>query len=457
MSRGKKTLILNYTVIKRLKKLLSSLFSSDSRRLLNNTSWVFFSNTYRIGLVFLRSIIVATALSAATFGEYATILALTLSLQAFFNTNIGTVFTKFGAGYMSENRNDKLFAMVKLSFTICIAVLLISLIVLYFFIQLSYDFFVDYPGLENHIIALSVAQGMIFINYISMSLLRLFYKFKQNSLINMLLITFELIVIVVALVVYSVGLETFLVIIIIQKFVSSIIFNVLCFWEIRDKLTGFMKVRINLIREDFTIIRSFIVINYGSRLLKTLLQQGDILLLGAFNIDKNEVGIFAVGKRLGNAILSITDPMMNAVFPQVSRMIADKQYGQLLTMIKQITISVTAVSGLILIPFYFFRFDLVALAFGSEYSEAGNVFFIMAIGAVIAGASFWYASLLINLELIVYRLKMYILLVLAGMLLGYLLIPAYGAIGAALMMLGIKILEVSVGAGKSIKALKARL
>lgn len=366
------------------------------------------------------------------------------------------MFTKFGAGYVSEKRNDKLFALLKLSFIISFLALLASLILLYFFIHFSYDLFIDQPSLKYHILLLAVAQGLIFIDYISLSLLRLFYRFKNNSLITMLIITIELVVIVISLVVYSVDLDTFLIIIIIQKFASSIIFNLFCFWEVREELRGFTRAQVSLVQQDFSAIKSFITVNYGSRLLKTLLQQGDVLLLSAYASDY-EVGIFGVGKRLGSAILSITDPLMNAVFPQVARMISDKQYTKLFAMLKQITTTVIILVGIVLVPLYFFRFDTVVLAYGKEFREAGDIFFIVSLSAVTGGVFFWYTSLLLNLELVVYRFRMYIGLLLAGLILGFLLVPAFGAMGAAFMILGLRILEVGAGAGKALQTLKARI
>jgi PST family polysaccharide transporter len=417
---------------------------------------VFFANIYRVFLVFIRSIIIAKALSAATFGQYVTILALTASLQAFFNFNIGTMFTKFGAGYVTAKRNDKLFSLIKLSFLLTTLALFTSLIVLYFFIHFSYTLFINEPGLEYHILLLAVGQGMVLVDYTSLSLLRLFYKFKQNSLITMIIITLELAVIVISLVIYSVELDTFLVIIIVQKFTSSLIFNAFCFWEIRTELRGFAHSKISLISSDFREIRQFILVNYGSRLLKTLIDQGDVLLLSAFT-SNYEVGIFGVGKRLGMAILSITDPLMNAVFPQVSRMISGRQYQELIKMLKQITSSILIMVGLALIPMYFFRYDVVSLAYGAEFRDGGNVFFIIALSAVTGGVFFWYTSLLLNLELVVYRFKLFVVLLIAGLSLGLLIIPAYGAIGAALVVLAIKVLEVGAGAFKSIHTLKSRI
>ncbi|MCE7994798.1 MAG: oligosaccharide flippase family protein [Roseivirga sp.] len=423
---------------------------------MNNTSWVFFANIYRVFLVFVRSIIVAKALSASTFGQYVTILALTASLQAFFNLNIGTMFTKFGASYMMEKRNDKLFGLLKLSFLLTVLSLLVSVILLFFFIRFSYQLFIDQPNLEYHILLLAVAQGMTFIDYTSLSLLRLFYRFRQNSLITMLIITIELVVIIISLVVYSVDLETFLVIIIIQKFASSIIFNGLCFWEIRAELTGFRQAQIKLIKSDFKEIKSFITVNYGSRLVKTLIQQGDVLLLSAFATDY-EVGIFGVGKRLGNAILSITDPLMNAVFPQISRMISGKQYKDLIAMIKQITSTVLLLGGAFLIALFFFRFDILALAYGNEFRDGGNVFFVISLSSVAGGIFFWYTSLLLNLELVVYRFKMYIALLVGSLVLGLLIIPLYGAIGAAVTVLIMRLAEVGAGAYKGLHTLNSRL
>ena len=400
--------------------------------------------------------IIAKALNASTFGEYVTILAFTASLQAFFNLNVGTMFTKFGAGYVAENRSDKLFALLKLSFIISFVALLASLVVLYFFIHFSYGLFIDKPGLETHILLLAVGQGMIFIDYISLSLLRLFYKFKQNSLITMLLITIELIVIIVSLVVYEMGLDTFLIVIIVQKFASSLIFNALCLREVRSELKGFFQAKVNIIREDYAEIKQFITVNYGSRLLKTLLQQIDVLLLSVYASDY-QVGIYGVGKRLGMAILSITDPLMNAIFPQVSRMISDKQFKALLAMIRQITSTVLVMVLVVLVPMYLFRFDIVALAYGNEFREGGNVFFVITLNAVTGGIFFWYTSLLLNLELVVYRFKLYIFLLLASLVLGFLLVPPFGAMGAAFMVLGLRILEVGAGANKAVKGLKARL
>ncbi|MDF1867832.1 MAG: oligosaccharide flippase family protein [Saprospiraceae bacterium] len=426
--------------------------SKESKILFKNSSWVFLANITRVLLLFVRSIFLAKGLGVEVYGNYITILALIASIQSFFNLNFGTILIKFGAEYIARNDKNSLLALIKLSFLSTTITLVISFFFISGLVFLISDFFIKEPGLEWFIIILAIANGLQFFDYISQSFLRLYYKFKLNSIISIIMAVIEIGIVIIAVHIYHDDFPRFLLLVALGRLLSSLACNFFAFWEVKDYLKGYQSISIKIIEKDYKLIYKFLTANYGSRLLKNIIEQGDVLLLSSLS-SSTQVGLYGVGKRLGYAVLSVVDPLVNAIFPQFSLLVAKKKYSELMGVIKQMSLILTLFSVLFLIVIYLIKLDLVVLVYGIEYIDAANIFFVVMLAALVAGSTFWNTSLLLSLGEVNYRFKMYLFLLVIGFASSWIIIPIYSAIGVAFILLLIKSLEAALGCTKSIDIL----
>lgn len=432
---------------------IKNQLTTESKLLFKNSSWVFISNLIKVIFIFFKSILITQALGLKLYGDYITIFGLILTIQAFFNVNFGTVIIKFGSSFIAENKIKNLKSLLKLAYlssfiSVVLSVCFITVIV--FFTRYIFN---QNSDQEWNVVLLSFTFGLSFFDYISESYLRLQMKFKLTSMLTVLCSFIDLSLTAIVALLFFDDFSYFLYGIAFSKLISSLIYNLVALYFMKKTLKGNIFEPIKTIQSEYKAIIHFISSNYGSRLLKNLVEQGDVLVLGLFST-QSEVGIYAVGKRVGYAILSFIDPLVNAIFPQFTKLIAEKKFVELYEMIKQFSKIIFIPAILILILTFFIKDDLIIFLYGKEFLASSNVFYVILIAALVASVTFWNITLLISLNALNYRFKMNIFILIYGLTLSYLIIPHYGAMGAAFILLSIKFIESGFGSLKSLVILK---
>lgn len=406
----------------------------QSKLLFKNSSWVFFSNFFSTGLAFLRSVIIARGLGPGIYGTYAIVVAFVGLIQEFLNLNVGTALIKFGAVYHTENKNDKLMAFVKSGLLVSFVMALVSIVVIAVLSFISYSTFIDKPDLEWFIISYAVAASITYVNSISRAMLRLHYKFRMSSVIQMIMDVVETVAIAIAVIVYPKDLNVFFVAIIITRFLNGFICNLLAYYELKQELLPHLSAPMNLIRNERKTILDFIFGNSIGNSLKTVISQGDILLLGILT-SPQQVGFYSVAKKLAYSVLTLSDPLVQSIYPQLSLLLAEKKYTEMKNMLVRIT-SIAMIPGLIFIVATFFLNEwIIKTVYGVEYLPATQAFFYFVIGAVLGATTFWTLPLVQSLGIVKIRIKVYIATIIFGSAIAYLLIPTMHNAGMALALL----------------------
>ncbi len=421
-------------IFQKTKTIFGKRLDNESKTLFKNSSWIFFSNFVGIGLGFLRSVVIARGLGAEIFGTYAIVVAFVGIVQEFLNLNLGTAIIKFGAAYHNEQRIDKLTALIKLSLKASGIMILVSIVVVTLLSLISYSTFINKPGLELFIIFYAVAASTKYFNSISNGILRLYFKFRLNSVIQIIMDVVETILIILAILFFRSNLEVFFITIIITRFLNGVICNWMAFWELRKEILPFIKVKADLIKDEIKDVRSFVIGNSLGNSLKSLMAQGDVLLLGAL-AGPVQVAFYAVAKRLGYAILALTDPLMQSIFPQFSKLVAEKKYHEIKKMLRKVTLAAIIPAVVLILVVYFFKEWIVVTVYGKKYMDAVNPFLWLLAGAVMGSITFWTLPLIQSLGLVKFRLKIYSIAIVTGALIATLLIPSRAAAGMAIALL----------------------
>lgn len=407
---------------------------TQSKLLFKNSGWVFFSNFFSTGLAFVRSVIIARGLGPGVYGTYAIVVAFVGLIQEFLNLNVGTALIKFGAVYHTENRNDKLMAFVKAGMLVSLIMAIVSVAFIGLLCVISYDTFIDKPDLEWFIIGYAIAASITYVNSISRAMLRLHYKFRMSSIIQMIMDVVETVAIAVAVFFYPKDLNVFFVAIIITRFLNGFICNLLAYYELKKELLPHLSAPMYLIRNERKSIWDFIFGNSIGNSLKTIISQGDILLLGILS-GPQQVGFYAVAKKLAYSVLTLSDPLVQSIYPQISKLLAEKKYKEMKNMLVRIT-SFALIPGLLFIVATFFLNEwIIKTVYGVEYLPATTAFLYFVIGAVLGASTFWTLPLVQGLGIVRIRIKVYIATILLGTTLAYLLVPTMHNSGMALALL----------------------
>ncbi|MBK9637301.1 MAG: oligosaccharide flippase family protein [Bacteroidetes bacterium] len=229
-------------------KKLFKRFDPESKNLLKNSSWVTVANTLGTLFAFIKTIAITRILGVELFGTYALAIAFIITTQEFLRLNISMGLIRYGAIYASEDRKDKIVAIIKFSLGLSTISALLSILVLGIITVFSYSTFIKVPNLTFYIIAFAFANSLNFIDAISKASLKLFYKFKVNSIIQMMMDTLETAIVISTLYFYGANLEAFFTAVISARILNSLTCNLAAYRELKIELKPYLKSKIELIQ-----------------------------------------------------------------------------------------------------------------------------------------------------------------------------------------------------------------
>jgi O-antigen/teichoic acid export membrane protein len=418
-----------------MKKFISKRLDTQSKTLFKNSSWVFFANIFGVILTFLRAIVIARGLGAELFGIYTVIVAFITTVMEVLNLNLATAIIRFGAKFKAENRPDKLVALIKISVLATLGIAVASVTVISILTFTTYDTFIKAPGLSWFSITYTFAASALLFNQISRGVLRLYFKFKVNSVIQMIMDVIELSLITSALFIWPKELHYFLIAILFSRFINGAIPAIAAFRELLPELREHTKAKISIISTQFKEIRVFVITNSFSRTIQSLINNGDVLLIGILASSPTQAAYYAVGKKLAFSILTLTDPLSNSIFPQLCKLHAEKQFKSIRMMLLKLTAMAAIPATIFMLVAIFFNQWIIKTAFGEEYLEAGTTFYLLTGASLIYAMFFWIQPLLQAIDLVYLRLKVSIIGFITGLTTAYFLIPKYGSDGMAFTMI----------------------
>ncbi len=383
---------------------------------------------------FIKTIAITRILGVELFGAYALAIAFIITTQEFFRLNISMGLIRFGALFHKEERKDKIVSAIKFSLFLSCCSAIISIVVLAVISSIWYDTFIKQPNLLPYIIGFAFANSLGFIDAIAKAALKLFFKFKLNSIIQMLMDTTELVIVISTLFVFGADLKAFFIAAICARILNSIVCNAFAYQELKRDLKPFLASPAQNIRNHYKEFIRYIFGNSLSSSLKVFMNQGDLLLLGQLST-VYEAGLYSTAKKLAYAVLTLTDPLASSIFPQFSHLIAGKDTSKIKLMIKKITLWMLLPCLLIFFVCLLFDQEIIALLFGATYTEARTAFLILLVCSLQGVLSFWALPLIQSLGLIRKRFLVYITAIVIGGITAWLCIPLWGAAGAAIGLL----------------------
>ena len=204
---------------------ISTSLDEQTKVLAKNGSWLMLSNLNAGLCDFLRAIFIARGLGVELFGQMLIILALSRAIMELFNLNVGTALTKFGAGYKVAGDPARVVALLRLCFLVSILASAVGVLMVAGVTYVAYDVFIDTQGLWLFIVIYTVSLSLEFIDHISLSLLRLSYKFKINSIIKIISDWVFLAVIILISFFYRERIDVVMVGMAVALVLRSILFN----------------------------------------------------------------------------------------------------------------------------------------------------------------------------------------------------------------------------------------
>jgi O-antigen/teichoic acid export membrane protein len=407
----------------------------QSITLFKNSSWVFISNAFGAALALLRSVIIARSIGAEWYGIFTVMIVFIGTIQETMNLNLGAAVIRFGSVFKTDKNQPAVVALIKLSLMASCVVALLSVSVIYALSQFQYDTFIKSPNLSWFAILYAVAASSLFFNQISRGALRLYFKFKLNSIIQMVMDVIEFAIIAIALFIKPGEFHYFLIAVLVARFINSIIPNLAAFWELAPELKADLNTPFNSIKEHFRSIRNFVFRNSIAKTLQALIKNGDIILITFLTADPVQVALYSVGKKVAFSILTVTDPLVTSIYPQLCDLYNENKIIQIKKMVVRLTALAAIPSAVFFMIAFLFNEYIMVTVFGEEYRPAGKTFYLLTGASLVGAILFWVQPLLQAIDLLTIRIGIYLAGIFVGLISAYLLIPEYGSYGMAISMI----------------------
>ena len=194
-----------------------------------------------------------------------------------------------------------------------------------------------------------------------------------------------------------------------------------------QRLSGFYKqfdinTAIKLLKDSWPLILSGLAVSVYMRLDQIMIKE---------MIDSKEVGFYSAAIRLSEVWYFIPVIITNSLFPAIvgARKISEKLYYSRLQGLYCLMVWMAI---MIALPMTFLSHSLVIFLYGKAYTAAGHVLMIHIWGGIFVFFGTAWSRWMVNEGNQATMLKLHLLSFVSNIILNLILIPKYGAIGAAL-------------------------
>ncbi|MBI5223478.1 flippase [Candidatus Micrarchaeota archaeon] len=219
----------------------------------------------------------------------------------------------------------------------------------------------------------------------------------------------------------------------ILSFVPSWIWSV---FVVRKHFSSIPKLGDPLSKDQF--LREIIPFGFMLTLLNSfyaIVSSSDRLLLGYLippDQSSSMIAMYTVATTFVSVIGIIPSSVGGIFFPIISRLIAKNDSSKVAKLMETSERWILLASLPLSLVFISFSRHLLVLFYGGSYADASLAMSIFGIGLAIQYISYIISLILASMRLVMIELKVLVFGALANVVLGFLLIPSYGMIGAAI-------------------------
>lgn len=404
-----------------------SEFSQISKSKTGKDSIIVLSgNIFGAGLGFLASVLITRTLGPAQFGIFSIAMTVMMIAAQFSDFGIGVSLVRFFSLFHKKDElRSNLVLKVALKFELIVAALIF--LIGFFSSEFLASYVFKQPILSFPLrLAFIGAFGMAMAAFLS-AVLQAKQSFKQFALVNLVIPAGKFVLIGLLFLIYKLNLLSALTATIILPFIAFII-NFLIIPK------GFLKAKGDekgSFKELFRFSKWILISVFCCMMIDRL----NVLMLGYFKTPE-EVGHYSAAYTFAFIFPLITGTITTVLFPKIS---AISQKDQLRRYVKK-AIKFTAPIIFPIIILLFISRPLILFIYGPEYLSSATVFQIILCGfafSVIANPIGLAIYSLNKPEVPAYLNILQLILNFVGNLF---LIPPFGAIGAASVLLSVKLL-----------------
>jgi len=362
-------------------------------RVLQNSSYLFSSNTLSSGLTTIQGILAAIILGPKEYGILGLIITFASNVNRLLSFRMGELVIKFGGGYLESGEKNKAAAVIKLAGCTEIVSSIIAYLLLLLTAPLASKYILKNPDLSKWIMIYGVALLANFVTETSTAILQLANKYKTIAAYN-LAQNFVTAIWIIVLFIVNGNLFEVLVAYLVGKFIFGFGIFLSGITQLKRLVGDQWRLQSVIEIENKREIAKFAFSTNLSGTINLLIRDSEVLWFGYF-WSSEIVGYYKFGLAILNPIMMPINTLITTTYPEINRLISQKLWNPLRNLIKKTTLisllwTGTCTLGLVLLGDW-----LLSFIKDGKYLPALPITLILLIGYGCANILFWNRNLLL--------------------------------------------------------------
>lgn len=407
-----------------------------TRRLFLNASWLLGGKTASSVFSAIQTVVVARMLGVSEYGLLALIIAYVDILNQLFDFRVWETATKYIGTFWTSGEKEKTRSMIKLSYIVDISSGIVAFLIAIATAGIASRYLISSPQAQILICIYALSLLIDTANSTSDAILRVFDRFKTIAFIASLNNLIRLIM--VSTVLYlGMGIKGVLLSYIAASFVGFTLRLLAVAKTLKDiGIERWWSARLDLIRQHWKGIAWFLG---NTSLTGTIKMANDnylgVLVLG-YLAGKESVAYYKVAKSVVKLINRITDPLYEAIYPELVKLFSLGAIEDIKRLLKEATKNLGKVIVPIAAFIFIFSYHILYFVFGAKYTPSSIALKLITVATLISLLTFWINPAFLAIEKVGLRNVIAIGSTLTYLLLLLPLAIKYSYIGAAIAFLG---------------------
>ena len=375
---------------------LIDYFRMHLSELIGNSSRLFLSELFSQIIVFLQVIMIVRFLGAASYGLFALVIVYVTVVNQLIDFRIKEAVVKYLSEFLIKKDRLRLWASLKLCYLLDFITGVIAFLIAFFSAGLVATFIIHDT---QAICLIQLFAFMLLISTLDNSCSGVLIVFEKFTVLSIYVIASAGLrfIFVAAILLLGFGIKGVLLGYIIAALLSSTAVILLSLRTIKRSvwfpgIAGGML----LLKDRWREIAAFLInINFNESI--TLVAKNiDVLILGYFRAPA-EVGFYRLAKNFTEMLSLLSNSVYTAIYPQFSRLWADKRKEEFKALIKRITIFMGGVTLPLTIGLFLAIPWIIRVFVGEGFLPVASLVKIMVWGITAAVVSLWVRPVFLSM------------------------------------------------------------
>lgn len=436
--------------------ILDRLFGNELiRRVVKNSGYLFSATGVSAVLSMVQSILVARLLGVTDFGILGTIILFTSVVNKFASFRMSELVVKYVGQYTVEGDERRAAAVFKSAGILETFTSIFAFGLLWLLAPLGARFIAQDETTTYWFILYGLIVLANFMAESSTGLMQIFDRYKVIAGITVAqsILTLGLIVVVYF---NQGGLFEVVLAYMGGKIVGALALAIGAIILATDRWgSRWWLAPIGMLRGQTRELVRFAVSTNISATINLVNKDGELLWVSALT-GPTGAGYYKLALSLANLIQLPVSPLPQATYPELSREVAGKNWGNLRYILRQgslLALSYSAAAGVFLL---IFGKPLISFFYTAEFLPAYPALVILMVGLLVANTFYWNRISLLSLGFADYPAKVNFFAAVFKVIGIITIVPIYGYLGSAALLSGFYFFSVSLNVRKTLSVLQSR-